>query len=466
MMVNIKPIVRQIPSPIRKIVKKTVYELVPLRYRYSKVFWETYNFLLESQWWSKERLKEYQIRQMNKLLNHAYEHVPYYKRVFREYGIKPDDIKSFSDLQKLPHLTKDLVKIKANELVAENLDLNSLILNHTSGTTGKPLQFYEDLSVTQKESAFIYHQWLRVGVNPGDPIVQLRGAIIENGEQSVHNIKQKILRLSPKISSKNIARYYLQEIRKFGGIFLHGYPSAIATFSSIIKKENLRVPFKLKAILFASEAIYQWERDIAKEVFDCRVFGHYGMTEKAVLAAECEQSHLLHCIPQYGITEIDKETNEIIGTSLLNYANPFIRYRTTDIASNIMVSNCDSCGRQYFPVFEGVEGRLEDFIITPEGIPISPAVITHPFKDLRAIKATQIIQQTINSIIVNIVPWDNAAGNIKVEVGQLHQGLSSLLGPNIKIDIHIVNDIPLLKSGKFKWISSKVSSDSLLKGFK
>ena len=314
MMINIKPIVRQIPSPIRQTLKKIVYELIPLRYRYSKIFWKTYNFLQESQWWSKERLKEYQIQQMSKLLHFAYEHVPYYKRVFCEHGLKPGDIKSVSDFQKLPYLTKDLVKKHANELVAENLDLNTLFLNHTSGTSGKPLQFYEDLSVLQKENAFIYHQWSRLGVNPGDPIIQLRGAIIENGKQSEYNAKNKILRFSPKISDKNIVSYYLNEIRKFGGIFLHGYPSAIATFASIIKKENLRVPFALKAVLFASEAIYQWERDITEDVFGCRTFGHYGMTEKVVLAAECEQSHFFHCIPQYGITEIDDETNEIIGT--------------------------------------------------------------------------------------------------------------------------------------------------------
>ena len=465
MMMNVKPLVRQIPSPIRQILKKTLYEVVPLKYRYSKVFWETYNFLQKSQWWSRERLEEYQIQQMSKLLYYAYEHVPYYRRIFNEYGIKPDDIKNVSDLRKLPYLTKDLLKKYTNEIVGTNLDLNALSLKHTSGTTGKPLQFYEDLSVSQKEMAFIYHQWARIGFKPGDSTVQLRGAIIGNSKLTDYNPKHKTLRLSPKISDKEIAIYYLEEIRKFGGLFLHGYPSIIATFASIIKKETLRVPFALKAILFASEAIYKWERDIAEEVFGCRAFGHYGMAEKTVLAAECEQSHFFHCIPQYGITEIDNETNEIIGTSLLNFANPFIRYRTTDIASNLMDLSCNSCNRDYFPIFEGVEGRLEDFIITPEGIPISPAVITHPFKDFKTIKATQIVQESIDLININIVAWENAATeNFKAEASELSQGLSNLVGLDVKIDIHVVDDIPLLKSGKFKWIKSKVSRDSLLKG--
>ena len=43
-----------------------------------KVFWDTYNFLQESQLWSKEKLEEYQMNQLEKLLKNSYENVPYY----------------------------------------------------------------------------------------------------------------------------------------------------------------------------------------------------------------------------------------------------------------------------------------------------------------------------------------------------------------------------------------------------
>jgi len=79
-------------------------------------------------------------------------------------------------------------------------------------------------------------------------------------------------------------------MQDFGAKFLHGYPSTIATFAFMIKKYDFHVLFKLKAVFFASETIYPWERKITKEIFNCRVFSHYGMAEKVVLAGECENT--------------------------------------------------------------------------------------------------------------------------------------------------------------------------------
>jgi phenylacetate-CoA ligase len=232
----------------------------------------------------------------------------------------------------------------------------------------------------------------------------------------------------------------------------------------MIKQYGFSVPIKLKAVLFASEKIYAWQRKITQSVFDCRIFSHYGNAEKVVLGAECENTNRYHCIPQYGICEINNETKEIIGTSFLNYVNPFIRYRTTDIASQQVSLGCSECGRQYYPVFSGVEGRLEDFIITPNGVPISPAVITYPFKDLTTIRNTQIIQKSLDCIRLMIVLWDNCNRKIfKSELQALCQSLKNILGSKMRIEIEIVVSIQLNKSGTFKWIISEVSKYLLQK---
>jgi len=455
---------RKLPFSLRQSAKY-FYGLIPIRLRYGKVFWDTYKFLQESQWWSMEKLEEYQMQQLSKLLHHAYENVPYYRKIFDDRSLKPKDIQNFDDLRKLPCLTKDIFKKHFSELIARNFKLINLPTNHTSGTTGKPLQFYENQNTKKKELAFIYHQWSRVKVKPGDLIIQLRGAIIKGNKPFEYDPIWKILRLSPIINSKETILYYLEIMQEFGAKYLHGYPSTIALLSSNIKRYGFSVPFKLNAILFASESIYSWQRNITKEVFNCQIFSHYGQAEKVVLAGECENNTYYHFIPQYGITEIDPTTNEIIGTSFLNYVNPFIRYRTTDIASHPVSLGCVGCGRQYYPVFSSVEGRLEDFIITPRGIPISPAVITHPFKNLKTIKNTQIIQKSIDCVKLRIVPWVSCDTKIlKSELEELSQGVVSILGSNMKIETEIVESIPLSKSGKFKWIISDVSKGFIEKG--
>jgi phenylacetate-CoA ligase len=429
------------------------------------VFWDTYNFLNESQWWSKSKLEEYQFQQLRKLLEHAYRNVAYYRMMFEERGLEPRDIQNLNDLKRLPYLTKDVFKRNFKEIVADNVVVNNLIVNRTSGTTGKPLQFYEEHSTLRKEMAFVRHQWTRVDFKPGDPLVGLRGAVIEGDKPFEYDSYSNILRLSPKLDTKEIVCNYLEKINQFGARFIHGYPSAIGIFAIMIKRYSLAVRFKLRAILFASEVVYPWERQVAEEVFKCRVFSHYGMAENGVTAGECEKTHLYHCVPQYGITEIDPETNEIIGTSFLNYANPFIRYRTTDVASRPIYDCCERCGRQYFPILSGIEGRREDFVITTNQVLVPPAVITFPFKDLKTIKDTQLVQKSIDYIELRIVPWDGyESEKLESELQALCQGLKRILGADMKIVTEIVDSIPALESGKFRWIVSEVSKDFIQRG--
>ena len=459
----IEKVYQKLPKSIQY-AAKYAYGTIPISIRYGKVFRDTYAFLQESQWWSKEQLEEYQLEQLSKLLKHAYENVPYYRRVFDERGLKPKDIQDFNDLQQLPYLTKDIFKMHFKEIVARNHKLESLSLSHTSGTTGKALQFYKDPSEDQKEWAFVCHQWSRVGYKPGDTRVQLRGAINQK-EPVNYDPLTKVLWLSPYVDSKEIAEFYLKRMGQFGVKFLHGYPGAIALFALMVKKHDLSIPFKLKAVLFASEVVYDWEREITQEAFGCRVFDFYGLAEHVIMAAECESSHYYHCAPQYGITEIDPKTHEIIGTGFLNYVNPFIRYRTTDVATTPVSLKCTKCGRNYFPVFERIEGRLEDFIVTPQGAFIAPAIITHPFKDLKTIKDTQIVQKSMDTIILRVIPWDGTdSAAYKTEAEQLSRDLQKILGADMQIEIEETEEIERTKSGKFKWIVSDVSKDMLEKG--
>lgn len=457
-------IFHKIPNSIQ-FQLNTAYSKFPIQLRLGPAFWNTYSFLQKSQWWSKEVLEQYQMSQLRILLNHSYANVPYYRKTFDSIGLKPQHIHNLDDLSKVPLLTKDVFKLNYNEMVARNFDLTNLIKSNTSGTSGKPLQFYQEISENEKEWAFICHQWSRVGYKPGDPRVELRGKVIHGENRAILNPYSNVLRLSPLIENPLIAKYYLKKIKAFNSSFLHGYPSAIASFAFTIKKYDLKVPFRLKAVFFTSELVYEWQKVIVQEVFGCRTFSHYGMSEHVATAAECEQSAHYHFIPQYGITEIDPITNEIIATSFLNNINPFIRYRTTDTVSTPFRSKCNCCTRNYFPIVEDIQGRIEDYIITPEGTLISPAIITHPFKNLRTVKDTQLIQESATQLILRVVLWDRIISkDSATELRQLSMGLQEILGVNIQIKTEIVNELKRLKSGKFKWILSEVSKGLIERG--
>jgi len=459
---NAQYIAQLFPKNIKKGLEYT-YSLIPSSLRYGKVFWETYKFLEKSQRWSKERLEEYQSLELKRLLYHAYNNVPYYRKLFNNYKLKPAQIKGVEDLKKLPTMNKDIFKQELNNCIAKNIKTKHLPMGRTSGTTGKPLQFYEDYILRQKERAFIYHQWSRVGFKPNMPIVQLKGTIIFGKRPYEYYPEQKVLRLSPGFSEKKTILLYLNKIQKSKAEFIHGYPSIIALFASQIKEYQIPIRFKLKSILFASEKVYPWQRQIVQEVFNCKTFSHYGLGEKVTLAGECEENQMYHCMPQYGITEIDPKTKEIIGTGFLNRINPFIRYHTTDTVNKVRYSACNKCGRNYFPSFSTIEGRLEDYLLTRGGVPISPAIITFLFKKLCSLKSTQIIQVSIDQTIIKAIPYKwSKPTTINNELNKLREGLSKIL--DSKVSIEIVKEIPLTKVGKFRWVVSKVSKNKLQKG--
>ena len=107
---NLKSIYNSSPPFIQNI-GRSVYS------KFKKPIWKDpeflkwYNFLQESQWWSREKLEEYQMQQLGKLLEHAYENVPYYRKIFDERGLKPKDVQGLDDLKQLPYLTKKNIKI-------------------------------------------------------------------------------------------------------------------------------------------------------------------------------------------------------------------------------------------------------------------------------------------------------------------------------------------------------------------
>lgn len=111
---------RKMPSPLGRWLEST-YARIPFAWRYGPVYRRTYRFLAKSQWWSAEELREYQRRRLRRLLRHAYENVPYYRGVFDERGLKPDDFDDVEDLKKLPILTKDIIREHRDDLTARNI---------------------------------------------------------------------------------------------------------------------------------------------------------------------------------------------------------------------------------------------------------------------------------------------------------------------------------------------------------
>ena len=457
---------------LREILPSSVYSAWRYIYRKSgggtrgrKIFRDTYSFLERSQWWTKSELEDYQMLQLSKLLNHAYAHVPYYRRVFDEHGIKPTAIQTLDDLRVIPFLTKQIIQENMGSLIADNFERRNLEYVTTGGSTGIPMGFYVERNVTDaKEEAFMFSQWKRVGFVQGDSSAVLRGNIVKGadvGKFWEHDRIAGNLILSSYHMTDQFLGEYVRKIRDFGPAFIQAYPSAASILASYMI-ENRVEPFpSVKAILCGSENIYAWQREKLEKAFQCRVYSWYGHAEKAALAGECEKSNYYHAFPEYGVFEVigangetladDGDSGEVVATGFNNYAMPLIRYRTMDRVTRAN-GGCE-CGRNY-QLIKNVDGRLQELIMTAKGRMISMTAINMHSDIFDNVRQFQFVQEEKGVVILNLVTKN---GYSDKDDAIIREELMKKLGDDVNLRMEYRDEIPRTQTGKFRFLIQKLS---------
>jgi len=462
---RIKKTLKKLPFSIRQSAKY-LYGLLPIRLRYGKVFWDTYNFLQESQWWSREKLEEYQMQQLSKLLHHAYENVPYYRKTFDERGLKPKDIQDFNDLKKLPLLDKDEIKKHRGEFISKIHKKCHLESAHTGGSTGSPLHFWHEKGVTSlKESAFFWRMWNWHDYHWGEKAFVIKGSY-EIGDRIEYNPIDKIVSLyNPIINPKAVERY-LKLIIEFKPKVIRGYPSLIFLLAHFIIQNNIKLDLpSLRMIFCYAEKIFDFQRIEIQEAFKCKITDHYGHNEVLVLMQKCKENKDYHIISEYGVTEVigynkkpevrDDQIREIVGTGFNNYAFPMIRYRTKDWAV-ISKQSC-KCGRVY-PLIKDIIGRSGDFILTPSGKLVSPTIISFALRYIKNFKDIQIVQTSTDIIEILVVPDTSYT---EEEGLKFAKGVKARIGADIETRVILVDEIKRPFKQKRRFIKSEVSKEFL-----
>ena len=369
-----KQIIKKMPNIIKSPIINT-YSSLPDSLKYGQIFNKTYKFLKSSELWSQEQHNEYQMKKVKEIIKYSYENVPYYTRLFNENNIKTECIQDFNDLKKIPYLTKKIIRGNLEDLVSKKYNKKNLKYVTTGGSTGVPMGFYQDKNVEQKiEWAHTANLWSRVGYDPSKSykMVILRGNIPKSGDYEY--IGKNLILSSYNLIEDKMASY-IQRILDFNPDFIQAYPSSISLLSKYIIANNINILLpNLKAILCASENLYDFQRKQLEGAFNTRVYSFYGHTEHSCIAGECEKNNYYHLQSEYGYTELinksghdvkgDDETGEIVCTGFNNYVFPFIRYRTGDIAINSN-EKC-SCQRNY-KLIKRVEGRRQDYFIDKSG---------------------------------------------------------------------------------------------------
>lgn len=429
--------------------------------RYGKYYKKYYDFLMQSCKWNRQEIENYQNRELRKLISHCYQSVSYYKKLFDSIGLKPSDIKTKEDLKKIPILEKDILRTKAEELVSKEIRHEKCVIWSTGGTTGKAIKIRLTPEIIQNNFAFFERFRNGAGVRVGQKRVTISGRVIvspnvKTGNLKRYNCAEKQLLLSGYHLSETNLNAYINWIRDFDPVCIEGYPSALFSVANHLVKNNIS-PIIVKCVYTYAEKLYPYQREMIEKAFSCKAFNQYGASEISHFAGECSRG-TLHINPEYGIIEIvdeegkDTDSGYVLCTSFINTSMPLLRYRIGDMASK-SYRRC-VCGWDTDNL-DDIEGRNDEVLIVEDGKVITPASLSLVFLSTTGIKEAQIIQQTRNSLILRIVKDRNYSD----DDGHLLVGeLKKRIGDKINISLEPVDNIPLTKNGKKRFIVSYVNN--------
>jgi phenylacetate-CoA ligase len=420
-----------------------------------------YRELLKSEWLPVAELEAMQMERLKKLLVHAQEHVPYYRKVFSEAGFDARQFSSFGDLEKIPVLTKDDVRNHLDEMKADNFERWQPRKAQTGGSTGKPLVTYKDRGAHTYLTANNLRAWHAAGHNLGDKYITLAHGSLLPKKGSLKNTVYFLLQHSDLIKCYHMdeATLYaaLQTIRKSRGRYMFGYSSSTYLLASFADKTGIQMVGTLDALFTTSDMLYPHQRSLIEKVFGAKVFDIYGCPEGGIISFECEHHCGYHLNQESAYVEIvgadSSGQGRIVSTPLFNYAFPMIRYETGDIGS-ITEEPC-VCGRA-LPRIAQLGGRIRDFVVLSDGRHIHGAFFNHLEALYQSdwIEKYQVVQETQSHLVIKITcirpPHES-------ELEQIRSSLRKGLMPDMQIDFDL-SGVELAPSGKFRLIVSKVKT--------
>jgi phenylacetate-CoA ligase len=255
--------------------------------------------------------------------------------------------------------------------------------------------------------------------------------------------------------------HYVCELAKPGYAFWQGYPSSLALVAGWMLDHGVDLGEAApRAVFTSSESLLEFQRDQILRAVRAPIGDRYGHSEFAASAVTCPAGRY-HVDTEFCVVEVEPEEErddwvrgEIIATGLSNRAMPLLRYRTGDVATLLKRASCP-CGRAR-PILERIEGRVEDYVVTPDGRRIGR--MDHVFKDAFDVKEAQIVQPSIDRLVVRLVP---RPGFGEAARAALERELRARLGDEMVVEFELVDAIPRLANGKFRAVLSEISAGRL-----
>lgn len=421
--------------------------------------------LERSQYLSPAAISALQLSKLQRYLTRIGSTVPYYQRLFKTLAFDPTALRSVDDLSVLPLLDKASIRANSEEMKATGA--SGLKRFNTGGSSGEPLIFYlgnERISHDVAAKRRATRWW---GVDLGDPEIVVWGSPIELGAQDrVRQLRDRLFRtelLSAFEMSQDNLDGFVSHIQRRRPKMLFGYPSSLALLADHARKQNQRLDnLGIRVVFVTSERLYEHQRQTIEAVFGCPVANGYGSRDAGFIAHECPAGSLHISAEDMVVEIVDNdgkvlpvgESGEIVVTHLATSEFPFLRYRSGDIGS--LSSEPCRCGRG-LPVLASVEGRSTDFVTAADGTVLHGLALIYVLREIPGVESFRIVQESLQHTRVELVTARQDRSDLQQAI---ETPFRQRLGQNVTITIDYVEAISREKSGKYRYVVSKLNPGS------
>lgn len=425
---------------------------------------ERWHELERSQWRSRDELRAGQAAALAQLVQHAYDHVPFYRARIDAIGARPDELATPESLSWLPVVRRAELR-DAGERWASTADPLPTIRKQTSGTSGEPLLFGYEPDSEHWRRAVKYRGYAWAGYRPGDRALHFWGAPEPTMPRWQTRMKIAIDRGMHRDVVIPCAVMNDARLLEVVHAIEHGRPDVIicyaqagAELARFIVQHGLRT-WPTIPVICGAERVLPRDRADLVAAFGPRVFDTYGCREVMMIGAECEAHDGLHVAVENLVVEVivtedgrerparEGESGEVVITDLHNLAMPFIRYANGDIATVGSDRRC-ACGRN-LPRIEAVQGRISETLRDANGAPVSGIAISFLVQDVsRAVRQFQAVQHRDRSLTLRLALAEPLAESALAEI--CANG-ARLLG-GLDVDVAIVDELPRSSAGKHQLV--------------
>ena len=390
-------------------------------------------------------LAQHQTSALKILLQHAINTTRFYKKTQSQ---------SLSDF---PVVDKNIIRNNQEDFMSNKYDRADLFTMTTSGSTGVKLTCYQNNEKKKRVYAEAIFYSEKAGYSVGKNLIYLRAISDESHKSRFRQWMQNETLLDVcNLDDKHIEDILsgIDKASRSGSMIL-AYASTFEALKDYFRRKGVSKVGKSKiyGIISSSEMLFDDTRDIMSKVFRCRCFSRYSNQENGIIGQDDTAANAFIINEAHYIVEVFKmdsdivaeegEVGRIVITDLYNYAMPMIRYDTGDVGSVKYIEK-NGVNKKAITNFEG---RRVDMVFDCYGNRLSPHVITVNFWKFPEIRQYQFIQESETKYTLKI--------NTQREFSrqeEMKEFLQCLLGNTAVIYIETVEEIPVLSSGKRKYI--------------